>query len=170
MFVDNNSVQNEVAALASEACVALFSAYNVVLARTTANIAKTENPMISSVMGFVGPDIRGTLLLTADHGPLLATRPCEGRLRDWAGELANQLVGQLKAKLLARGTDLALTTPVVLQGLRLEPLPKHEAEPAIFSGANGMVLVWVEVETVAGFELQAEGPSQTAAMGDIQVF
>jgi CheY-specific phosphatase CheX len=170
MFVDNYSVQNEVAALASQACVELFGAYNVALTPSTASIAKTENPMISSVMGFVGADLRGTLLLTADHGPLLATRPCDGRLRDWAGELANQLVGQLKAKLLSRGTDLALTTPVVLQGLRIEPLPKHEAEPAIFTGANGTIVVWVEVETVAGFELQAEGPSQTAAMGDIQVF
>lgn len=170
MFVDNYSVQNEVATLASEACVELFGVYNVNLTRSTVDISKMEDPMISSVMGFVGEQLRGTLLLTADHGPLLATRPCDGRLRDWAGELANQLVGQLKAKLLARGTDLALTTPVVLQGLRLEPLPKHEAEPVIFKGANGMVLVWVEIETVAGFELQAEGPSQTAAMGDIQVF
>jgi CheY-specific phosphatase CheX len=170
MFVENYSVQNEVASLAATACVELFMAYGVQLAPMSTNLAETEKPMISSIMGFIGPDIRGTLLLAADYGPLLASRPCEGRLRDWAGELANQIVGQLKSKLLARGTDLALGTPVVLQGLRVQPLPKNEAAPCVFAGGNGMVWVWMEIETANDFVLAAEGPSQTASMGEIQVF
>ncbi len=170
MFVENYSVQNEVASLAATACVELFMAYEVKLIPTSASLVESEQPMISSVMGFVGPDIRGTLLMASDYGPLLASRPGEGRLRDWAGELANQIVGQLKSKLLARGTDLALNTPVVLQGLRVQPLPKHEAAPAVFKGGNGMVWVWVELETATGVVLAPEGPSQTASMGEIQVF
>ncbi len=123
MFVDNSSVQNEVAVLAAGACADLFGAYGVRLTPLAEKAPGSDEPMISAVMGFVGHDIRGSLLLAAEHGPLVASRPCEGRLRDWAGELANQVVGQLKTKLLARGTDVALSTPVVLQGLRVEPLP-----------------------------------------------
>ena len=170
MFVNNSSVQNEVAALAAGACADLFDAYGVRLTPTDAHVPRSEEPMISGVMGFVGPQIRGTLLLAAEHGPLIASRPCEGRLRDWAGELANQIVGQLKVKLLARGADLALTTPVVLQGLRVEPLPKNESVPSVFTGGNGSVMVWVEIETSAEYALEPEGPSQAAAMGEIQVF
>ena len=170
MFVDNLSVQKEVAALAACACADLFEAYVVRLTSIPKYPMRTEEPMISGVMGFIGPDIRGTLLMAAERGPLIASRPCEGRLRDWAGELANEIVGQLKTKLLARGTDLALSTPVVLQGLRVEPLPKNQAAPSVFTGASGLVIVWVEVETSADYVLNPEGPSQSAAMGEIQVF
>jgi hypothetical protein len=170
MFVDNCSVQNEVAALAASACAELFDAYGIRLTPVTGYLPRSEEPMISGVMGFVGPNIRGTLLMASERGPLMASRPCEGRLRDWAGELANQIVGQLKNKLLARGTDLALSVPVVLQGIRVEPLPKNESAPSVFTAGNGLVMVWVEIETLVDYVLDPEGPSQSAALGEIQVF
>jgi hypothetical protein len=77
--------------------------------------------LFSGVMGFVGDSVRGTCLLAAPEGTIRAAAPHAAAARDWIGELANQLVGRLKAKLMARGGTIALSTPVVLRGVKLSP-------------------------------------------------
>jgi CheY-specific phosphatase CheX len=85
------------------------------------------------------------------------------------GELANQLVGRLKAKLMARGATIALSTPVVLRGVKLSPLPRTEVEPVVFESPTGKVLVWLEVEIEDGFKL-GEERALKASEGELLVF
>jgi CheY-specific phosphatase CheX len=85
------------------------------------------------------------------------------------GELANQLVGRLKAKLLQRGTTIALSTPLALSGVRVSPLPGTEVEPVVFDAPAGKVLVWLEVEIADGFRLGEERQLQ-ANEGELLLF
>jgi hypothetical protein len=126
--------------------------------------------VISSVMGFVGEKIRGTCLLAAEPKPLEASCPSGGLPRDWIGELTNQLVGRIKMKLLAYGLEVALTTPIVLQGIRLQPLPKNPSEPSVFASASGLVLAWVEVEIEGNYSLPVPGPAAVGETGDLLFF
>ena len=170
MYAENDRMANQVAEMAKSACAELFGAYGVKLSAEPGPWATTDTRLYSGVMGFVGSNIRGTCLLVGEPAPLEATCPKEGRLRDWVGELANQLVGRLKLKLLSRGVAVTLTTPVVFTGVRVEPLPRSTLLPHVFSSPHGGVLVWLEVESAAGLALGSERPNQAGAEGDILLF
>jgi hypothetical protein len=86
------------------------------------------------------------------------------------GELANQLVGRLKIKLLGHDIEIGLTTPIVLQGIRLQPLPKAALEPSVFRGAEGTVLVWVEAEVAPGFSMPPARNPDAGESGDLMFF
>jgi hypothetical protein len=117
----------------------------------------------------VGDSVRGTCLLAAPQGTVEAAAPRSAGARDWVGELANQLVGRLKAKLMARGATIALSTPVVLRGVKLSPLPRTDVAPVVFESTAGKVLVWLEVEIEDGFQL-GEERALKASEGELLVF
>jgi hypothetical protein len=108
-------------------------------------------------------------LLAAPQATVEAAAPPAAGARDWVGELSNQLVGRLKAKLMARGATIALSTPVVLRGVRLSPLPRTDVAPVVFDSPAGRVLVWVEVEIEDDFQLGEERALQ-ASEGELLVF
>lgn len=169
----NNDEQTEirVAELGAGACVELFGAYDVSLQPGSYAWATSDERLLSGVIGFVGPSIRGTCLIAGNEAVLAATCPEGGRLRDWVGELANQLAGRLKVKLSKRGVDAWLTTPIVLSGVRLEPLPRGKLEPTVFSAAQGPVMVWVEAETARDFLLDSARPGALpSGEGEILLF
>jgi hypothetical protein len=127
--------------------------------------------LLSGVIGFVGPEVRGTCLLVGSRKPIEQSSPGKGRTRDWVGELTNQLVGRLKSKFVRRGLDVALTTPVVLSGVRLRPLPRtDQLEPRVFSAQSGAVMVWVEVEAGLGLTLGSTELDAAADEGDVLLF
>jgi hypothetical protein len=76
----------------------------------------------------------------------------------------------MKSKLVARGLSVELTTPIVLSGVRIEPLPKAKLEPIVLSGKEGPVLVWLELETTSGFRLEAEREGLSGTEGDVLLF
>jgi hypothetical protein len=169
----NHDDQTElrVAELGANACIDLFAAYGVSLVPGTYPWATSDERLLSGVIGFVGRGIRGTCLLAGNEAVLAATCPEGGRLRDWVGELANQLAGRMKIKLSTRGVDAWLTTPIVLSGVRLEPLPRGKLEPTVFLVAQGPVMVWVEAETERGFALDSARPSATpGGEGEVLLF
>jgi hypothetical protein len=170
MYLENRSVTDTVNELAAESCQELFADYGVVLKRGRYDWGKSNEPLLSSVMGFVDQHIRGTCLLACEPAPLNASCPRGGGARDWVGELANQLIGRLKVKLLAYDIDLALTTPIVLQGIRIQPLPKTTLEPAMFAGSGGIVLAWIEVEVQNGFILPETRPPAAGETGELMLF
>ena len=102
--------------------------------------------MLAGVMGFVSERLLGSCLLAGSHDVLMATAPKDARPRDWVGELANQLVGRLKSKLLGHGVTITMNTPVVLSGISLCPLPRTEVAPTVHSTPAGQLLVWVEID------------------------
>jgi hypothetical protein len=170
MFSDNAEIALYSSQLASTACIELFEAYGVSLAPSDVPWGQSDEALLSGVMGFVGEKVRGTCLLAGEYAPLAASSPVGGRLRDWVGELANQLAGRLKTKLLARNIEVALTTPIVLSGVRLQPLPRGMLEPVVFTCAAGVIMVWVEVEASGGVIMTSERPKATSAEGDILIF
>ena len=88
--------------------------------------------LVASV-GLSGRDVKGALvvmgcpelfrsiyppeLLPAKVSPASVV---EDDLADWAGEVANQMVGRLKNRFCERGLDFCISTPTVIRGVRLQ--------------------------------------------------
>jgi CheY-specific phosphatase CheX len=72
-----------------------------------------------SVIGLGGANLRGSLVLSVPSCLLRRTHPTgtteELDLADWQGELANLLLGRIKARLLARNVIVELATPVTIR-------------------------------------------------------
>ena len=168
MFVERSETTRAIQTLAGSACTELMQAYGVTLVLTL-GWAENDEVMFWGVMGFGGESVRGTCLLAAAQGTVEAAAPKGAGARDWVGELAKQLVGRLKAKLMARGATIALSTPVVLRGVKLSPLPRTDVEPVVFESTTGKVLVWLEVEIEADFQL-GEERALKASEGELLVF
>lgn len=154
--------------LAEEACLSLFDAYGVQLQRKQlANVAGDHS--LTGIIGFTGQGITGMCLVAASEGPLLASNPAGGKLRDWVAELSNQLAGRLKHKLLAQGVEVYITTPIVLRATRIEPLPRRNLQPRTFEAVGGDVALWVEVETAPDFSF-AENVEVPVGEGEALLF
>ena len=166
----NHDVELSVSKMAVNACIDLFGAYRVPLASAGAAWGESDRPLLSGVIGFVGSRVRGTCLLASTEPPIAASCPPGGRLRDWVGELTNQLMGRLKSKLVARDLSVELSTPIVLSGVKIQPLPKAKLEPTVLSAMHGEVLVWLEIETAPGFVLADERDGLSGSEGDVLIF
>ena len=159
-FCENGEVANTVTEIIGSACQELFEAYGLPLTALTDADQVPGTLVLCGIMGFVGSGVRGACLLAGTREPFEKSRPSEGALRDWVGELTNQLMGRVKLKLLRRGAEIALTTPIVLQGEHIAPLPRQHLLPSIFAASAGHVLVWLELETKPGFELGVESDEE----------
>ncbi len=156
--------------IAAESCLGLFEAYGLGLERDD-QMDHVDELLYCGVMGFVGRGLRGACLLAATPPPLERSRPVEGSVRDWTGELTNQLMGKIKTRLFAFGVTVAMTTPIVLRGEHLAPLPRKNLAPMVFAARPGAILLWVEIETEHGFELRpAAAPPCTAEAGEVLLF
>jgi hypothetical protein len=158
-----------------DCCRELFSAYQLdVIPRDRADFPATEALALCGVMGFGGKSLRGALVLATTREPLEHTNP--GSLtsqRDWVCELANQLMGRVKNRLLAYGVEIHLATPAGLSGDNLCPSPSHLRAPQVFAAADGFVCVWIDCEYSDGFELpteQLEGYETPANEGETLLF
>lgn len=171
MLVSNNALAASVLELTARAAEELFAAYGVTMRAQEGEFVESDVQVFSGAMGFVGRNLRGSCLLVVSEGPLLASCAGGGNVRDWVGELTNQLVGRLKAKLLALGVEVALSTPIILSGVRLRPVPRAALSPRTLRAANGEIVVWVEVESTPDFSLSAEPVEPPSNVeGDIVLF
>jgi len=165
-----DELASQVSELTAECCIELFAAYGVSLKPSSADFIDSDDVLLSGVIGFVGPELRGTCLLVANRSPIELSSPQKERSRDWVGELTNQLVGRLKRKFLGFGLEVALTTPVVLSGLHLRPIPRCKLSPRVFSTESGSIMVWVEVEAEPGFSFGPALEDQSSEEGDVLMF
>lgn len=144
--------------LVFECCQDLFSAYALDLhPRGRDDFPSVEALAVCGVMGFGGKQMRGALVMAATREPLERTNP--GGLtsqRDWVCELANQLMGRIKNRLLELDVEILLATPAGLSGENLSP-GKLRA-PQVFAAASGFVCVWIDCEMSEGFELPSTRP------------
>lgn len=135
----------------------LFDAYALqVEPRDRDHFPSTEHLAMCGVMGFGGKEMRGALVLATTKEPLESTNP--GRVdsqRDWVCELANQLMGRVKNRLLGAGVEIHLATPAGLSGENLCPSPRMLRAPQVFAAAGGFVCVWIDCEFAKDFELAA---------------
>jgi CheY-specific phosphatase CheX len=170
-MIEDLELTGHVAAMAREACKELFDAYGVSLASGDEPQRGTAGHMLCGVIGFVGTGIRGSCMLVGHDAPILASCPEGGGCRDWIGELTNQLAGRVKAKFLAYGVEVQLSTPVGFSGVALRPSPRTEARPTCYHAHGGDVVVWVEVDAEPAFALgRTESPAARRAEGEIVLF
>jgi CheY-specific phosphatase CheX len=133
----------------------LFGAYGVPL---EPSCESPDEVMFAAIIGFSGQLARGNLLLVPSEGVLKQSQPLGDAGRDWAGELANQLLGRIKNQLLARGLEIYLTTPVVIRGMKLTPVVRTELQSHRFSSSWGAVTVWFEAELAPTVSLATIDP------------
>ena len=80
-------------------------------------------------------------------------------------------MGRLKTKLIARGVEVFLTTPIVLTGASIRPIPRGTLEPTQFVSSRGNVMVWLEAESGRDLTLSTEAPARDpGGEGDILIF
>ena len=170
MFLEDDQLASQIADLTGTCCVELFAAYGVTLKPHASEFIVSDEVLLSGVIGFVGHALRGSCLLVGNRSPIELSSPQKRLTRDWVGELTNQLVGRLKRKFLGFGLEVALTTPVVLSGLHLRPMPRGKLSPRTFRTESGSIMVWVEVEAEPGFELGPAVSGSTNAEGDVLLF
>jgi len=152
-------------AVSARACRDLFAQYGVQLRQ----IGEEEQPvapdfLVCSVISFSGRDLRGTLVLAMSEELPSKSNPLAKSVatRDWVGELANQLLGQVKLELLRHGIEIYLNLPAVLRGEHLAPLPRKALKPLKFVSPSGAVALWVEVEMSPGFQIRGADDSNPA--------
>jgi hypothetical protein len=140
--------------LVFDCCQALFSSYQLEVApRQRSDFPSSDQLSLCGVMGFGGKSLRGALVLATTREPLEHTNPGSSSQRDWVCELANQLMGRIKNRLLSVGVEIHLATPAGLSGSNLCPTPSKLRAPQVFAAANGFVCVWIDCEYAEGFEL-----------------
>jgi chemotaxis protein CheX len=91
-----------------------------------ASIEDREN-LLASAIGLSGSTVRGALVVVARPSFFKLTYPSElgvprsdDDVADWAGEVANQLLGRIKNRLSTYGLDFTTSTPTVVRGDRLQ--------------------------------------------------
>ncbi len=155
----NLTTSNLLTNMAAQAWIELMAAYGVELcAAATGWDAQVDEAKMFGVIGFGGKGVRATCLIGAEQSLVEASCRASSRPRDWIAELANQLVGRVKMKLLGYGVSVTMTTPLALSGVRVTPLPRFGEEPVAFDSPRGAALLWMEIETDDHFVLTPSRP------------
>jgi hypothetical protein len=140
--------QRLLSAIVAESCHQLFADYGLPLERRMADVQTVGEISFCGVIGFTGTRCRGVLLLAVTEAPLLQSNPTSAPARHWIAELANQLLGRVKNRLLRHDVDICASTPIVLRGQHLAPLPRRNFLPVLFSSGTGYVGTWLDCELI----------------------
>ena len=144
---------------------------------------------VGGLIGFEGPQIRGSLMLICTFQVAARTRPTRlgsasqlssgvSRdwilVRDWTGELANQLVGRVKNRLLVFGIKFQIATPVALSGRGLALAVQKPANARTIAFGRGEDSVRIVIELAAEPPLSSTMPTpgveEAAREGDVIEF
>lgn len=125
---------------------------------TKTTLAVAEAQTFSASLGFSGDQMKGAIVIFCGGGLLSATNPqrefvpalSEADNGDWIGEIANQVIGNLKRLVAGYRVDFLLSTPTVLFGRQLTNT----------KGAKDSVhTLWF---TVKGFPVQVDFTAELA--------
>jgi len=145
-------LRTQIEGVVTECCVELFSHYGVAI--KPSEHSSDSNLAYCAIIGFTGNDMRGSLLLACSSEPLTLAGENVHGIRDWLAELANQMLGRIKNRLLALGTVIYATTPIILRGEHLAPLD-DQPRPQLFRANGGVLSVWFDVDVLSDLELAA---------------
>lgn len=130
-MTDSNNIMTDTRAtlidLLSQSCTELFKGYEVNLTenQTLRDLDEVGVNLIA-LIGLSESAFRASLTICVTPGLLVTSFPApeesinEGDLQDWLGELANQLAGRFKNKVVPYGRKLELGIPTVIQGAHLK--------------------------------------------------
>jgi CheY-specific phosphatase CheX len=126
-----------------------------------------------AVIGFGGETLRGSLVLDFPAAVITRTHPrkseIDADLEDWVGELANLLLGRVKARLLPYDAVIQLSTPLVVSGRsRVEQTTPHSVVHT-FLADEGRFRVLLAADADKELELGETSPQEAAPMVDEMV-
>jgi chemotaxis protein CheX len=92
---------------------------------------------------------------------------------DWAGELANQLLGRIKNRIAARGVDLITSTPKVMlaQHFQMASSIRGAICELRFRAGKEPIGIWIDVIASSNDQLFVGPPKAVcAAEGELMLF
>jgi CheY-specific phosphatase CheX len=109
-------------------CRDMFAANGEAFAEATGPVTPPDREnLLAACIGLSGSTVRGALVVVARPTFFTLTYPSElgvprsdDDVADWAGEVANQLLGRIKNRLSTYGLDFTTSTPTVVRGDRLQ--------------------------------------------------
>jgi CheY-specific phosphatase CheX len=130
-------------------------------------------------LGFTGEQMKGALVVTCSGQVLTRTNPQrefkpkldDADLSDWAGEIANQIVGNLKRLVSGYGVVFQLSTPTVVRGQALDVRARDGHSTLAFTLGDDRIVVGLTVNVDPAVTFEGE-PTQSAqaAGGDTLLF
>jgi hypothetical protein len=173
-----SGVRGTIDSLVHGSLVDLFGAYKVAIAplpRSSRPLSATL-PDISASVGFTRPGqslTAGRLTLSLPSSLLEVMSPgTEGTLKaDWARELANQLMGRIKNRLLPFNVRLQVGVSSMLDSVKLERQLQGSLDARVYTGRTlrGEIVVTFEC-LPEDSELSYVGPCNSASEGDAILF
>jgi hypothetical protein len=163
----------EIQDIGASACTQLFESYGVPLARESGQVTLQSRMRYCGVIHFRGENIHGTIGLATPQDILGQSDPARIGARDWVGELANQLAGRLKNRLLARSVEVCYSTPVILRGEQLSLEANGPVETVWFRSEMGsQVGFWIDLDLADRFQMSEESDEEKAGLpeGDFLLF
>ncbi len=168
----------------------LFGRGSVANAVAAADGTRKVNELhVGALIGFDGVQIRGTLMLICTFQIAARTRPARVGaaaelssgtardwilIRDWIGELANQLAGRLKNRLSIFGITFQIAPPLALsgRGLALAVQKPPAARSLVFESGDGAVRILVDLaaEPALTSVMPPPGAEEAAREGDVIEF
>ena len=165
--------KDEIHDIGVAACTQLFESYGVILAKEDEPVAARGELHYCGIITLTGENIRGTLGLASAPALLGRSDPTKVGSRDWVGELANQLAGRVKRRLLARSVEINYSTPVVLRGEQLRLTDTSPVKTLWFrSEDDNQICLWLDVELADQFEMAREDDDELGGLpeGDFLLF
>jgi hypothetical protein len=136
--------------------------------------------LLAAVVGFTDARLSGSLVImaTADglrrsHPNAAMGMPIDDRdVSDWIGELANQLLGRVKNRVVRCGLEFSMTTPTVMSGggIHLREVKGQDAQDLCFDGAFGMIAVRFAAQIAPDVSFVESQQEATAAEGASLLF
>jgi CheY-specific phosphatase CheX len=165
------SHRNVLEPLLHDAVVGVFSAYG-----TECKLVAPENTghELVAVLGVSSDMLRGGIALGLSGAiARKVARRDDIMERDWAGELANQVLGRIRNQLLRYGVDVALSTPIVLGGMGIFITQARDSPPVHQSfDVNGdRFSAFIDMRFPEGFEFGTPVEHLVAvAEGEVLIF
>jgi chemotaxis protein CheX len=132
------------AKVVAESVEKVFAAYDTALEVSEAGSVGHE---VVAVIGYAADEVRGGLALGITKYLAEKTMPTpDTPTYDWAGELANQILGRVRNRMLSYKLDLQISTPVVLHGLGVQVAPPGHTGVRVASYQSGADVVQVLLE------------------------
>lgn len=146
----------------------LFADYGVTC--TSGPPVEEEEDQICAVLGFTGDHLHGSVIVVISAISVAQSNPSPGSGSSaWASELTNQLLGRFKNELLRYGIDVAMSIPIVLTAMRIQPLPRHAFQPVYLAVGAGSMMLWLLAEGEAEL-VETPIADPVAAEGDMLMF
>ena len=159
----------------------LFAAYQVELSAGYPE-SLPETDLFAATLGFTSLELKGALIITLYKELVVHSLPTQfsgknvqsAMVADWTGELANQLLGRIKAKLIHMGVEIILSTPVVFKGLGLNLYPQKADVTRThgFGHGTGALKVVFQAKVQPHFELNPAvvAPAKGLVEGEVSLF